>query len=113
MISALPAGGMVGAGGHIAFGGAFLYVANRTDGSIGIFSIGAGGKPQNGSWQRMGAADVREFSFDPTGKFLVAANQTASQVTVFAVEGGTGKLTPVGTPTMVASQAATATFAAF
>jgi 6-phosphogluconolactonase len=109
MISALPAGGKVGAGGHIAFGASFLYVSNRSDNSIGIFSIDASGKPQNGAWQKMGTNDAREFSFDPTGKYMIVANQTPSQVTVFSMDASSGKLTPVGTPTATKSQASAVT----
>jgi 6-phosphogluconolactonase (cycloisomerase 2 family) len=111
MISALDAGGRTGAGGHIAFGGARLYVSNRSDNSIGIFSVDAAGRPQKVGWQRMGATDVREFSFDPTGQFMVTANQSSSQVTVFRVDPAAGTLTQVGTPTTVASQATAVTFA--
>ena len=93
------------------FGGARLYVSNRSDNSIGIFSVDAAGRPQKVGWQRMGAADVREFSFDPTGQFMVTANQSSSQVTVFRVDPAAGTLTQVGTPTTVASQATAVTFA--
>jgi 6-phosphogluconolactonase len=109
MLSALDAGGMPGAGGHIAFNGPFLYVANRSDRSIGIFSVDAAGKPQSVGWQRMGAVDVREFSSDPSGKYMIVANQTPSQVTVFKIDGASGKLTPVGSPLAAKSQASAVT----
>jgi 6-phosphogluconolactonase len=101
MVSALEAGGTMGAGGHLAFGGPFLYVANRTDGSLGVFAIAAGGKPTSLATQHTGAAWVREFAFDPSGKYLIAGNQMASTVTVFGIDAVSGKLTPVGTPTTV------------
>jgi len=44
----------------------------------------------------MGAAFVREFAFDPTGKYLIAANQMASTVTVFSVDAATGKKPALG-----------------
>jgi 6-phosphogluconolactonase len=112
VVSALDAGGKAGAGGHIDFGGKFLYAANRSDNSIGIFSIDATGKPTGATWQRTATSDVREFSFDPTGKYLVTANQAGSQVTVFSVDATSGKLTPVGSPTSTKSQAAAVTFVA-
>jgi 6-phosphogluconolactonase len=112
MMSALDTGGKVGAGGHIAFGGNDLYVANRSDNSIGIFSVDSVGKPRRVAWQRVGAVDVREFSFDPSGKYLIVANQMASRVTVFGVDAGTGQLTPAGSPISTNSQASAVTIVA-
>jgi 6-phosphogluconolactonase len=101
MVSTLDAMAKAGAGGHLAFNGGFLYAVNRTDNSIAIFSVDGTGKPTSVGLQRMGTAWIREFAFDPTGRYLIAGNQMASTVTVFSVDAATGKLGPVGTPVTV------------
>ncbi|MGZ3428180.1 MAG: beta-propeller fold lactonase family protein [Polyangia bacterium] len=35
---------------------------------------------------------------DPTGRWLLVANQGSGDVRVFAIDGGTGALTPTGPP---------------
>jgi 6-phosphogluconolactonase len=40
----------------------------------------------------------RHFTLDPSGKFLLAANQDSSDITIFKVHPNTGQLTPVGQP---------------
>jgi 6-phosphogluconolactonase len=108
MVSALDTGGKAGAGGHLVFGGSFLYAANRIDNSLAIFSVDASGKPSSAGFQKMGVDWVREFSFDPTGKYLLAGNQMAGTITVFSVD-ASGKLTQVGPPTMVKGHPAAVT----
>ena len=39
----------------------------------------------------------RNFSFDPTGNYLLAANQNSNDVVVFKVNKDTGLLTDTGT----------------
>jgi 6-phosphogluconolactonase len=38
----------------------------------------------------------RNFAIDPTGKFLLAANQESSNIVVFRIDSTTGALTPTG-----------------
>jgi len=38
----------------------------------------------------------RNFQLDPSGKFLWAANQSSDSITLFRVDGATGRLTPTG-----------------
>jgi 6-phosphogluconolactonase len=108
MVSALDTGAKPGAGGHLAFSGAYLYAGNRIDNSLAIFSVDATGKPTSAGWQKTGFDWVREFSFDPSGKYLLAGNQMAGTITVFSVDAA-GKLTQVGTPTMVKGHPAAVT----
>jgi 6-phosphogluconolactonase len=43
----------------------------------------------------------RNFAIDPTGQYLLAANQNSDTLVVFKIDRATGKLTPVGAPTSV------------
>jgi 6-phosphogluconolactonase len=38
----------------------------------------------------------RSFGIDPTGRWLLAANQGSDNVVVFAIDTASGKLTPTG-----------------
>jgi len=38
----------------------------------------------------------RNFRIDPTGNFLLAANQDSNSIVLFAIDPDTGKLTPKG-----------------
>jgi 6-phosphogluconolactonase len=45
----------------------------------------------------------RHFALDPTGRWLIAANQQSGTLAVFSVDQNTGRLLPVGPLTSVAS----------
>lgn len=87
--------------------GRFVYGGNRLHDSIGIFSIGQGGKlTQVGNeWTR--GNYPRSFNFDPTGRFLYSCNQRADNIAIFEVDKNTGLLTftdqytPVGNPSSI------------
>jgi 6-phosphogluconolactonase len=78
--------------------GKFLFVSNRGDDSIAIFSIekatglltAAGHVPTGGKTPRF-------FTLDPTEKFLFAGNQDSNTVTVFRANIATAKFTPMQT----------------
>lgn len=71
-----------GGGLHTSPDGRFLYVANRGDANqILVFRI----DPTTGTLDEIQRRDVegkepREFSFDPSGKFMLIANQKSSQI---------------------------------
>jgi 6-phosphogluconolactonase len=74
--------------------GRFLYASHRTENTLLVFSIGA----KNGSLtfvQRIGCGgkNPRDFSLDPSEKWLVAANQDSQNIVVFARDAHSGKLT--------------------
>jgi 6-phosphogluconolactonase len=89
-------------------GSGFVYMANRMDNSLSIFSIESeqGDLAARGSLDVMGA-NPRHFALSPDGKFLIVANQDSDDLTTFAVSdrGGrlewTGKRTEVATPTAI------------
>jgi 6-phosphogluconolactonase len=45
----------------------------------------------------------RNFGIDPTGSFLLAANQASDSVVAFKIDKTSGKLTPTGSTAHVAS----------
>jgi 6-phosphogluconolactonase (cycloisomerase 2 family) len=87
--------------------GRFVYVGNRLNDSIGIFSVDRDGSlaPVGEEWTR--GDYPRSFDFDPAGRFLYCCNQRADNVTVFRVDpknGGlafTGLYVPVGNPSHI------------
>jgi 6-phosphogluconolactonase len=78
--------------------GRFLYASNRAGiDTISTFSI----DPVEGTLQlkdeypTMGKTP-RNFFIDPTGKFLLAANQESNNIVVFRIDATTGALSPTG-----------------
>ncbi len=73
--------------------GRFLYVSNRGDESIAVFSIDTG----DGSLtvvERVpsGGRAPRSFAIDPTGRWLVAGNQDSNEIRIFQIDPGSGRL---------------------
>jgi 6-phosphogluconolactonase len=79
---------------HVSPSGSTLYVSNRGNNSIAVFSINesTGGLtqtqviPTEGNWPR-------NFSIDPTGRWLLVANQRSGSIIVFARDPESGRLT--------------------
>jgi 6-phosphogluconolactonase len=77
--------------------GKFLYVSNRGNDSIAIFSVDTkkgtlspmGGMPTGGQ-------EPRHFTFDPSGNFLFVENQFSDTIVTFHVDAISGQLTPTG-----------------
>jgi 6-phosphogluconolactonase (cycloisomerase 2 family) len=109
-ISTLPAGF---AGSNfcseilVSADGRYVYAGNRLHDSIGIFSVGRGGRLTyvGEEWTR--GDYPRSFGFDPTGRFLYCCNQRADAITTFRVDRGSGRLSftgqyvPVGNPSSI------------
>ena len=73
--------------------GRFLYASNRgTANSIAIYSIGKKGNLYLLGHQPAGGIAPRNFSIDPSGKFLLVANQLSNEVVVFNRDMQTGSL---------------------
>jgi 6-phosphogluconolactonase len=85
--------------------GKFVYVSNRDPyNSIAIFSI----DPQTRilkavGHQGTGVKTPRNFAIEPTGKFMLVANQSGGNVIVFRIDQATGALTPTGASVQVAN----------
>jgi 6-phosphogluconolactonase len=79
--------------------GTRVYGSNRGHDSIALFSV----DPAKLTLTPMDHTSVmgktpRHFTLDPSGKYLLSANQDSSDITIFAVHPNTGQLTPVGQP---------------
>jgi 6-phosphogluconolactonase len=85
--------------------GKFVYVSNRDPyNSIAIFSIA----PQTCELtavghQGMGIKTPRNFAIEPTGQYMLVANQSGGNVIVFRINQSTGELTPTKTSVQVPS----------
>ena len=78
---------------HFAPSGRRVYVSNRGHNSIAMLSVAESGElrleqtiPTGGDWPR-------NFSIDPTGDWLLVANQRSGDLTVFVRDQTTGELT--------------------
>jgi 6-phosphogluconolactonase len=77
--------------------GRFVCVSNRGHDSIAMYEI----DPRTASLTLVGFTPTqghfpRALAFDPTGKFLFAANQHSGSVISFGFDEITGALTPTG-----------------
>jgi len=89
---------------HFHPNGKFLYGSNRGHDSIVIYAIDpASGKLTLIGHQAAGGAVPRNFMLTLDGRWLLVAHQNSSTVSAFRVDTTTGKLTPVGTPSRVAT----------
>ncbi|MGE0609397.1 MAG: lactonase family protein, partial [Pirellulales bacterium] len=85
--------------------GKFVYVSNRDPyNSIAIFSIDPQTKALKAvGHQGMGVKTPRNFAIDPTGKYMLVANQSGNNVIVFRIDAETGELSPTDASVEVAS----------
>ena len=98
-ISTVPEGSKGGSTAEIAVNraGTRVYGSNRGDDSIALFAV-------DPNRQTLSALDrtptlgktPRHFTLDPSGKFLLAANQETGDIAVFSVQPNSGQLMPVG-----------------
>jgi 6-phosphogluconolactonase len=100
-ISTLPKD-FIGFGGsadiHLSPDGNFLYASNRGESNtIAIFSV----NKTNGTLSLIGHQSTlglapRNFNFDPSGNFLLVANQKTDEIVIFKIDKNTGLLTDSG-----------------
>lgn len=83
---------------HVSPDGKYLYASNRAESNtIGIFKIQQGtGLLSLADHVSTEGKTPRNFNFDPTGKFLLAANQNSNNVVIFKVDKATGFLSDSG-----------------
>jgi 6-phosphogluconolactonase len=79
--------------------GKYLYMSNRGEDTIVVYTI----NPANGQLtfkQRVPSRGKvpRYFTFDPTNRWLIVANNEGANLSVFSVDGKSGELAPVGEP---------------
>jgi 6-phosphogluconolactonase len=87
-----------GADIHISDDGRFLYASNRGDANeIIIYSINKkDGKLECIGHQSSMGKTPRNFAIDPTGEYLLVANQESNEITIFKRDQKTGLLSPTG-----------------
>jgi len=89
-------GQTAGAAIHISPDGRFLYASNRLEtNEISVYAI----DPANGQLifvQRVSSngKDPRDFAIDPTGNYLLAANQNSDNIVVYRIDKSSGKIFP-------------------
>lgn len=90
-------GAIGGADVHVSPDGKFLYTSNRGDAnSISIFSIDNQGLLTWVGYQSTLGKKPRNFNFDPSGNFLLVANQDSDTIVIFKRNIITGLLTDIG-----------------
>lgn len=74
--------------------GKFVYGSNRGHDTIAVFAVGDDGNLTLVQNQPSGGKTPRNFAIDPSGKWLISANQDSDKVVVMSIDLSTGKLTP-------------------
>ena len=100
-ISSLPEGfkGDIGSADiHVAPKGKFLYASNRGDAnSLAIYAIDtATGELTIKGFEPTQGTTPRNFIIDPTGRWLLVANQRSDNIVVFSIDNATGLLKSTG-----------------
>jgi 6-phosphogluconolactonase len=76
--------------------GKFVYGSNRGHDSIAVFGVGADGALTLVEHESTRGQTPRNFALDPSGRWLIAANQRSHTLAVFSIDQTTGALAPVG-----------------
>ncbi|HEX8984572.1 MAG TPA: lactonase family protein [Bryobacteraceae bacterium] len=75
----------------------FVYSSNRADSNnISTFRVTKKGTLEFAGVTPSGGKSPRYFGLDPTGVWMIAANEGTDNLTLFRVDASTGKLTPAG-----------------
>ena len=82
---------------HVSAGGRFVYGSNRGHNSIVVFAI----DPRTAGLSLLEHVSTegkwpRNFTIDPSGRFLLVANQHTDNVVSFKIDTQSGRLTPTG-----------------
>src|SRR3954469_11947251 len=78
---------------HIARSGRTLYVSNRGPNIIAVYSVTDAGDLALEQTISTGGDWPRNFSLDPSGRWLLAANQKSNSIVVFSRDQSSGRLT--------------------
>jgi 6-phosphogluconolactonase len=90
---------------HLTSSGRYLYSSNRGEiNNLAMFEVDQEtGKLTLIGYQPVKGKTPRNFVIDPTGKFLLVANQDSDNVVTFRIDQSTGKLIDIGVETIVPS----------
>jgi 6-phosphogluconolactonase len=86
--------------------GRFVYGSNRGHDSIAIWAVGDGGTVTPVGHQWTGGETPRGFALDPTGEWLLVANQDSDSIVTFRRDRASGKLQATGAVTETPSPVA-------
>ena len=83
---------------HLSADGRWLYASNReSESNIAVYSVDpATGLLTAAGYQPTLGREPRNFVPDPTGRFLLVANQLSNNIVIFRIDGRTGMLQPTG-----------------
>ena len=99
-ISTVPANQSGNAGSadiHLSADARYLYCTNRgNSNSIAIFSIDSTGKASTAGFMQTYGEKPRNFAIDPTGSYLLVANQESNEIVIFKRNIITGQLEYTG-----------------
>lgn len=76
--------------------GKFVYASNRGHDSLAGFSIASDGKLTSLGATSTEGKTPRNFRMDPSGAWLIAANQDSGNLVVYKIDKASGKLTATG-----------------
>ena len=75
---------------HLSKDGKFLYGSNRGHNSIVTYKVGKDGKISVAGYTLCGGEWPRNFTLDPTGKYLLVGNQNSGNISLFTIDKKTG-----------------------
>jgi 6-phosphogluconolactonase len=78
---------------HLHPNGKFVYTSNRGHNSISAFEIQPNGELEKVGEVTQAIKTPRDFNIDPTGKYMIVANQDKDNLVVYEINAKTGKLT--------------------
>ncbi len=89
---------------HLTPGGDWLYVSNRGHDSLAVYAVDRhSGKLEARGHVHSGGQVPRNFAIDPSGKFLLAANQNTGNLVLFRLDLAQGSPVPTGIEAAVPS----------
>jgi 6-phosphogluconolactonase len=71
---------------HIGEDGKYLYGSNRGENTIAVFSIESDGRLESAGRVSCGGDWPRNFVIDPSGKYLLVANQKSGNIVLFNID---------------------------
>jgi 6-phosphogluconolactonase len=82
---------------HLTPGGEWLYVSNRGHESLAVYAVDRhSGQLDGRGFVSTGGQVPRNFAIDPSGKFLLAANQNTGNLVLFRLDDAHGSPLPIG-----------------
>jgi 6-phosphogluconolactonase len=75
---------------HFGKDGKFLYGSNRGENTIVTFSVGSDGLLTYGGTSSCGGDWPRNFTIDPSGRFMLVGNERSDNIAVFRINEKTG-----------------------